>query len=281
LEESVWNCERIEQEAERIDVQTLENQDVSVENNSSLSMMGKGRQGAVFKINDQWCMKVYGEEEDCEREYFALSLGKDTPLIPNVYCKGENFIVMDMVYGIDLREYLQTNPLTKNLSYQLIQLLIVFKQIGYERIDHHKRQIFLQPDGTLKVIDVGRTVWRNRTYPYPRKLLQSLGEDYKAVFMSHVQEMAPDLHDEWEHYIEMEAVSRKLYHQLEHKGTNLPLDSVNEQAMQLLTTKDRKAYYKQLKNLIGKIVEEEREREKEKKKKRKEKKESDKMGEAG
>jgi hypothetical protein len=85
-----------------------------------------------------------------------------------------------MVYEIDLREYLQTQPLTKELSYRLIQMLLTFKKIGYERIDHHKRQIYLQKDGSLKVFDVGRTVWRNRTYPYPRKLLRSLGKDHEA-----------------------------------------------------------------------------------------------------
>ena len=266
------NCEKIEKKVEKIHVQTVENEDVIVQNDSSLQMIGKGRQGAVFKINHEWCMKVYGEEEDCEREYFALSLGKDTALIPNVYCKGDNFIVMEMVYGVDLREYLQTNPLTKELSYQLIQMLIVFKQIGYERIDHHKRQIFLQDDGSLKVIDVGRTVWRNRVYPFPRKRLQSLGEEYKAVFMNHVQEMAPDLYSEWKHYIQMETVSRELYHQLQNKQKDLHFDSIDKQAMQLLTSKGRDAYYKQLKNLMAKVVKEERE---------KEKKESDEMGEAG
>ena len=33
-----------------------------------------------------------------------------------------------------------------------------------------------QSDGSLKAIDVARTVWRDRVYPYPRKLINSLGE---------------------------------------------------------------------------------------------------------
>ena len=90
-------------------------------------------------------------------------------------------------------------------------MLVVFKEIGYERIDHHKRQIYLQEDGSLKVIDVARTIWRDRVYPYPRKLLNSLGKDYKEVFLSHVQAMAPELYEEWKHYIRMEEISRKIY----------------------------------------------------------------------
>lgn len=38
---------------------------------------------------------------------FSVSLRLHTSLIPKIYCKGKNFTVMKMVYGIDLREYLQ------------------------------------------------------------------------------------------------------------------------------------------------------------------------------
>ena len=81
--------------------------------------------------------------------------------------KGPLYIAMDFISGIDVREYLQSQPLTEELSMKLIQMLITFKEIGYERIDHHKRQIYIQSDGSLKVIDVARTVWRDRVYPYP------------------------------------------------------------------------------------------------------------------
>jgi predicted Ser/Thr protein kinase len=255
------NCKEIAREAKKIRVQKFEDEDVAVENSSSLEMIGKGRQGAVFKINEQACMKVYGEEEDCDREYYALSLGKKTDLLPKVYCKGKNFVVMEMVYGVDLREYLQSNPLTKELSHQLIQMLITFQKIGYERIDHHKRQIYLQEDGSLKVIDVGRTVWRNRTYPYPRKLLQSLGEEYKAVFLEHVKELAPELYNEWQHYMHLEEISRKVYQILEEKQ-KIDIDSLSKETETLLTTQDPKVHYNKLLGLVRKVVKEEREREK-------------------
>ncbi|WHZ59135.1 hypothetical protein [Metabacillus hrfriensis] len=256
-------CKEIKKKARQISVIKFEDMDVEVENKSGLEMIGKGRQGAVFKINDQLCMKIYGEIEDCEREYYALSLGKNTPLLPKVHCKGENFVVMDMVYGVDLREYLQVNPLTKELSYKLIEMLLVFKEIGYERIDHHKRQIYLQHDGSLKVIDVGRTVWRNRTYPYPRKLLMSLGEDYKAVFLSHVKEAAPELYNEWEHYMQMEEISRQLFDKISSEKS-IDSKSLGEKTTNLLTTNDTAKHYAQLENLVRKVVKEEKNRELEK-----------------
>jgi predicted Ser/Thr protein kinase len=253
--EKQFDCGEIKKQVKKIKVQNVENEDVIVKNKSPYEMIGKGRQGAVFKINDEMCMKVYGDEEDCAREHYAMSLGQHTSLIPKIYCKGKNFIVMEMVHGIDLREYLQTQPLTKELSYRLIEMLLTFKKIGYERIDHHKRQIYLQQDGSLKVIDVGRTVWRNRIYPYPRKLLRSLGKDHEAVFLQHVKEMAPELYNEWKYYIHMDEAAAQMYGQLKEKK-DIDLDSFRKKANKLLTMKNSKGHYEQLYNLVYKVVKE-------------------------
>src|SRR4051812_14733232 len=201
----------LEQCVQEIQVRNVENADVEVVNNSPLVMIGKGRQGAVFQVTDDICVKVFGNLEDCDREYYALSLGQQSDLFPRLYAKGPLHVAMETIRGVDLREYLQSQPLTKELSIKLINMLITFKEIGYERIDHHKRQIYLQPDGNLKVIDVARTVWRDRVYPYPRKLLVSLGEENKELFLSHVQAISPELYEEWKHYIRMEELSRQIY----------------------------------------------------------------------
>lgn len=238
-----------------IKVRNMENSDVEVVNHSPLLMIGKGRQGAVFSISDDICMKVFGNEEDCDREHYALSLGQQTNLFPLIYAKGTSFIVMELIKGVDLREYLQSKPLTPQLSYKLIQLLITFKTIGFERIDHHKRQIILQHDGNIKVIDVARTVWRDRVYPYPRKLLTSLGEENKAIFMSHVQEMAPELYEEWVHYIRMDELAHQIYQTLLPEQPDK--ETLRNLTKQLLTTEDEVKYVAQLEGLVHKVFKEE------------------------
>lgn len=238
-----------------IKVQNMINADVEVINKSPMKMIGKGRQGAVFQYSDDICVKVFGNSEDCDREYYALYLGRKTNLFPRVYAKGTLVIAMEFVKGVDLREYLQSQTLTKQLSSKLVKMLITFKKIGFERIDHHKRQIFLQPDGNLKVIDVARMVWRDRVYPYPRKLLTSLGEENKALFLSHVQEMAPTLHKEWIHYIHMEGISRQIFQiLLSQKPDENDLKSLTQK---LLTTNDEKTYAVQLDGLVHKVFKEE------------------------
>ncbi|WP_404330041.1 hypothetical protein [Mesobacillus maritimus] len=245
----------LEQCVAKIKVRNLVNEDVEVENESPLSMIGKGRQGAVFQVTDDICVKVFGNTEDCEREYYALSLGQDTNLFPKLYHKGPLHIAMEIIRGVDLREYLQSQPLSKELSVKLIEMLITFKEIGYERIDHHKRQIYLQEDGSLKVIDVARTVWRDRVYPYPRKLLNSLGKDNKEVFSAHVQELAPTLYNEWLHYIRMEEISCEIY-QVLLESPKEKEDMVKALSDKLLTTNDEERYVVLMAGLMHKVFKE-------------------------
>ncbi|WP_234978428.1 serine/threonine-protein kinase [Bacillus tuaregi] len=245
----------LEKYINKIKVRNIEDEDVEVVNYSPLEMMGKGRQGAVFQYSDDICIKVFGNEEDCEREYYALSLGQHTDLFPKVYAKGPLYIAMEIIRGVDVREYLQSQPLTEELSMKLIDMLITFKEIGFERIDHHKRQIFLLPEGNLKVIDVARTVWRDRVYPYPRKLLTSLGKENKDIFLSHVQALNPELYEEWKHYIEMEEHSRQICQRLFTESANKK--ALKNKSKKLMTTNDETVYPVQLDNLVHKVFKEE------------------------
>lgn len=248
------NTKELRQMVESITVNNLENQDVEVINNSPLRMIGKGRQGAVFQYTDDVCVKVFGNEEDCAREYEALSMGEHTGLFPRLYDHGPLFIVMETIKGIDLREYLQSHPLTEELSAKLIEMLVTFKDIGYERIDHHKRQIYLQADGSLRVIDVARTIWRDRVYPYPRKLLTSLGEAHKETFLSHVKAFSPELLEEWSYYMRMEDLAREIYPLLLESGKT---KEVVKDISSRLLTKDEKENARNLVNLMHKVFKEE------------------------
>jgi predicted Ser/Thr protein kinase len=255
MKEEMMDIDFINNCVNDIQVKNVINQDVEVVNNSPLVMMGKGRQGAVFQVTEDICVKVFGNEEDCEREYYALSLGQHTNLFPKLYAKGPRHIAMEIIKGVDLREYLQSQPLTEEISLKLIEMLSIFKEIGFERIDHHKRQIYLQPEGNLKVIDVARTVWRDRVYPYPRKLLTSLGEKNKELFLSHVQAFDPQLYEEWMHYIRMEEISRQIYDVLINQEKDI--SSIKKLSKKLLTTEDEKKYVVLLEGLMYKVFKEE------------------------
>ncbi|HAQ08217.1 MAG TPA: hypothetical protein DCR24_12110 [Bacillus bacterium] len=249
------STEYLEKLLEDIQVTNVVNGDVEVINNSPLEMIGKGRQGAVFRYSDDICVKVYGNPADCEREHYAYYLGQKADIFPLLYAAGDHYIVMETIKGVDLREYLQSQPLTEELSYKLIEMLITFKEVGFERIDHHKRQIYIQPDGNLKVIDVGRTVWRNRFYPYPRKLINSLGKENKEKFLSHVKSLAPELYEEWDHYMRMETLSREIYKLLIKKPKDK--DVLRSLSKRVLLTEEELARASQLESLVRKVFKEE------------------------
>lgn len=243
-------------EISRISVINQPDFDVEVINGSNLTMIGSGRQGAIFQVTPDTCVKVFGNEEDCAREFFALSLGQSSGLFPRVYEKGSNYILMEYIGGVDLREYLQSQPLTPALSMKLIDMLITFKQIGLERIDHHKRQIYVQPNGSLKVIDVGRTVWRNRVYPYPRKLLNSLGSEHRAAFLEHVKLLSPELFQEWQEYMQLEELAREAYQNL----SVAPLEAQFETIQNLcstLSSQSGSTLVQQIEGLLYKVFKEE------------------------
>lgn len=248
------DCNNICKLIEKINVVAHDGEDVTVNNPTSLEMIGKGRHGAVFKINNEACIKIYGEEDVCARELYALSLGQNSNIVPKVYCHGSKYIVMEMINGIDLREYLQSQPLTKAISAKLIELLVTFKEIGYERIDHHKRHIFVLENGNFKVLDVGTTVWRNRVYPYPRKLLNSLGDEYKLTFLEHVKELNPDLFKEWEIYMEIEKLAA-VFHKAHFNNQKINLSELRKKSSSLLTKNTE--WTMKIEDLVRKIHKEE------------------------
>lgn len=238
-----------------IEVKTVKNDDVEVVNDSPLKMIGKGRQGAVFKVDKNLCVKVFGKAKDCENEYYALSLGQTSKIVPQVFTKGPKYIAMELVKGVNLREYLLTQDLTMALTVKLINMLITFKEIGFTRIDHHKRHIYIQADGNLKVIDVGKSVGGNRFYPYPCKLLSSLGEKNKDIFLSHVKIVEPQLYNEWMHYIRVEELSREIYQLLMKQSGETDINKTISK--KLLTIKDEKKHLSLLRQLIEEVFEEE------------------------
>lgn len=104
------------------------------------------------------------------------------------------------------------------------------------------------------MIDVARTIWRDRVYPYPRKLLTSLGETHKETFLSHVKAISPELLEEWNYYMRMEELAKEIYPLLLEGGKTKKI--VKDLSGRLLT-KDDKENAQNLANLMHKVFKEE------------------------
>src|SRR5690242_4306703 len=87
-------------------------------NPTSYPLIGKGLQGAVFKLSDDRVVKIYSKKIYCLREKLVLAqVGEKSAIIPTVYESGENYIIMEYLTGPSLQEYLEeSNMISEELT---------------------------------------------------------------------------------------------------------------------------------------------------------------------
>ncbi|WP_102344938.1 hypothetical protein [Bacillus sp. Marseille-P3661] len=169
---------------------------VDVTNPTGFKLLGKGHQGAVFQIDENRCVKIYCRNEDLVRELHSLNLGGKVGITPKVYFSGDNFIVMEYMTSPTLFEYLDKNPLNKELVSRIIELLDIFEQIGYNRFDHSARHIYVVPNSKLKIIDVVHMIKKEPVY-LAEKLISDMGVNANE-FIRLVKETSPKWYKRWE-----------------------------------------------------------------------------------
>lgn len=179
-------------------------------NPTNIRYVGKGYQGTVFQIDAERCVKIYGVKRQCEQELHNLQLGNSIGICPQVFLWGEDFIVMEYISSPSLLEYFKKNPLTKELAAQLIDLLDSFERIGFNRLDHNLRHIYLLPNGQLKVIDVCNSIVKQALLP--NLIMRDLGP--KALeFLQFVQETRPEWFYRWTNHPDFSKLVKKAKNQ--------------------------------------------------------------------
>lgn len=109
---------------------------VNVYNPTSYSLIGQGAQGAVFKISQSHCVKIYTSNALADLEYSSYQAAKHSFVVPLIYEKGPNYIIMEYLPGPALDNYLQeTGKLPKWVTTEIIYLLKKMKQFHFSRID--------------------------------------------------------------------------------------------------------------------------------------------------
>jgi predicted Ser/Thr protein kinase len=164
-------------------------------NPTSFPFVGKGIHGVVFRIDHKTCVKVHAIESTWKDEVRVLELGKTSDLFPKLYFKDKSFIVMELLDGVPLKDYLQSNPLSKELSRKIIKTLYALKRIGIQEMDQHLHHFWLLKDGTMKVIDFVESNWKNS--PYPQKMLHEMQPVHRDQFLRHIINLDPSLLAKW------------------------------------------------------------------------------------
>ncbi|MCL6573376.1 MAG: hypothetical protein K6T88_17105 [Bacillus sp. (in: Bacteria)] len=185
-------------------VKTLE-----IDNPTNYSLIGMGAQGAVFKLSEEKCVKIYTNHQQAKMEADALKAGQHLPFFPKVFNTGSNFIVMEYFNVPTLKEYLRNcTYIPESITLKLLTILKELKKANFTMVDDPLRHIFVQENEELKVIDHVNAF--KRVHPVPLKLLRDLKIILlKDSFLAQVKKLEPDTFKMWDNYFNENSLDYK------------------------------------------------------------------------
>lgn len=172
----------------------IENFDVNL---LDCKLLGKGHNGAVYLLPDGKVIKICFEIKSCMKEYFILKKINNNKYFPRVYGMSGNYMIRDYVDGVILKDYIRHHGLDRNLAIKILDLFEEFKKLRFLKEDLRCKDILVQPNGSLMVIDPKKFYSKKRDFPrHLSKGLYKLGVlDY---FMSVAKEERPKLYKQWQ-----------------------------------------------------------------------------------
>ena len=169
---------------------------VKVESEVTQTLIGKGHQGAVFRVSEDKCVKIYGKPEHAKQEQKVLISSQNLSFIPKVYETGPNYVLMEYLLGPNLYTFLKKqSKLSEDITRQLLNILTTQKKSGFKQIDAPLRHIIVTNNG-FKMVDYVYSFSREQERPL--ELFQNLHErGFLDAFLEQVKVINPDTHAEW------------------------------------------------------------------------------------
>ena len=165
-------------------------------NINELQLLGTGTQGKVYKIEEKKCIKVFKKRTYCENEIDTLLMSQNNNHFPKLYSYGENYIIRELITGIEFDKYLLNNSLTPALANKILELYEAMSKVGFSRLDTALFHIFITDDEELRLIDTARAM--KKTVVYPSLIINGLNSfGYKNQFLSFVKIVRPDIFNKW------------------------------------------------------------------------------------
>ena len=173
-----------------------------IDNPTNYPLIGMGAQGAVFKLSEEQCVKIYSNTLQAQMELEALKAGQHLSFFPRLYEYGENYIVMEYFNAPTLKEYLRNcTNIPESITRKLLYILGEMKSARFTMVDAPLRHIFVLENEELKVIDHVNAF--KRIHPVPLKLLRDLNMMLlKEAFLSQVRKLEPNTYKTWQHYFD-------------------------------------------------------------------------------
>ncbi|MEN2766686.1 hypothetical protein [Ornithinibacillus xuwenensis] len=159
-------------------------------------LIGKGHQGAVYRVSEGKCVKIYGKVDHAKLEQKVLVSGQELSFIPKVYETGKNYTLMEYLTGPDMNSYLKKqSSLSPETSQGILAILTAMKKRGFTLIDAPLRHIIITNKG-FKVVDHVYSFTREQSRPL--ELFENLHErGFLDDFLNHVKVLNPQVYEEW------------------------------------------------------------------------------------
>ncbi|MCD8511608.1 MAG: AarF/UbiB family protein [Bacillus sp. (in: Bacteria)] len=168
-----------------------------VSNPAGFELIGTGAQGAVFKLSEDKCAKVYHHNYHKKAEAEVLRDAGDSPFFPTIFETGSNYIIMEYIKGPTLLEFLQKKQsIPPWITDQIIDLFKEMRRLKFTRWDANLRHLLVTKDERIKFIDHCHS--RKKEVNEPKKLCKKI---YKLgvleEFAAQVKEKDRGMYDSW------------------------------------------------------------------------------------
>ncbi|WP_240414062.1 kinase [Paenibacillus periandrae] len=166
------------------------------------ALIGKGKQGRVYKLASDRCVKIYSDEQHAQMEYMSYCRAAGSPVIPKLYEAGPNYLIMELVQGTSLDRYLKKKgAMTRSDTEHILFIIHEMTRLGFTRIDAAVFHIFIDEDQpTGKVIDLVNSY--TKQYRIPLVMFKGLSKlNVLNSFLAHVKVLDPELYQLWGSYL--------------------------------------------------------------------------------
>ena len=159
-------------------------------------LLGEGHNGIVYEVPGNKAIKIFTDKNICKSEADIFYKVKKSKYFPRIYKNGEYYILREMVNGKRLDHYIQENGLSQQLIYNLYRLINEFKALKFTKLDARCRDIYVNENERVKVIDPKQCY--KRKVDYPRHLMKGLeGIDCLEIFLSGIYSIDKKTAQEW------------------------------------------------------------------------------------
>ncbi len=148
--------------------------------------IGQGHNGIIFMLSNKKIVKFFRKIKAWEDESYILMRVYKSKFFPKLYEVGPKYIIREYVDGVRLDKYLATNSINDRICKELYDMLKEFEKLNFTRLDIRCKDLFLQKDYSIKIIDPKNNY--KKIVTYPRHLMKGLEKrEVLDYFLNYVE----------------------------------------------------------------------------------------------